>query len=305
MGMETGWIIIFAVSIFVTSYLALYAYLRRREQGKGSQDGAGRRHVENLELFEVLSPFIESVKPLARLMMGTMSSKEIAELDQKLADAGLRHLIGLDEFMGFRLFSALAGAFLGLLILVAMSMHPMGLLAILLFAMIGWVYPNSWIHGLATVRQGKIFRGLSETLDVLAVSVSAGLELRDALAWVVQIGSEPLLDQEINRTIQEVDKGGKSLRQGFEDLRERVNMPEMTAFCNVVLMAFQLGASGMSAIFADQAEAIRKERIMRAERAANQMPSKILFPIALFIFPAVIVTLLGPMALEAYLQFGN
>jgi tight adherence protein C len=194
---------------------------------------------------------------------------------------------------------------LGFMLLLGGFPPPMAVMSIMLLGMIGWIGPVHWLAGAAAERQAKIFRGLSDTLDVLAVSVNAGLELRDALQRVVDIGSEPELDREIVRTLEEIDKGGKSLRQSFEDLRDRVSLPEMTAFCNVVLMAFQIGASGMGGILMEQAEAIRRERILRAENQANTMSSKIIFPIAVFIFPAVIVTILGPMSLEAYLQFGR
>lgn len=297
-----GWVVIFGLSIFVFAYFVVRTAMESRPGAVS--EGAGRRYAEGLEFFEQISPFIAMLKPVSRGYLSGMRAKDIEEANKKIRDAGLTTTISLEDFIGIRLVSGLFGCAMGGLMLLMTGFHPMAMLAVLLFGMIGWIYPEKWIAGVAHKRQAKIFRGLSDTLDVLAVSVSAGLEMREALNRVVQIGSEPELDEEIYRTLQEIDKGGKSLEQGFEDLRDRVSLPEMTAFVNVVLMAFRLGAGGMSEILMEQAEAIRRERVLRAERQANQMGSKILFPIALFIFPAVIVTLLGPLALEAFVSFG-
>ena len=299
-----GWIGLFAISLFVAFYYMARSILEGL-RGEGFGGGGGRRYAEGLDFFEQISPFVTSLKPLSMSMLSMMSTKDIEEMQKKLRDAGMTQIISLEEFIGMRIFSALVGGFIGLFMSMAIfGLHPLAFLAIFLLATIGYVYPLNWLQNEAHIRQSKIFRGLSDTLDVLAVSVSAGLEMREALARVIEIGSEPILDREIERTLQEIDKGGKSLEQGFEDLRDRVSLPEMTAFVNVLLMAFRLGASGMGEILTEQADAIRKERVLRAERQANTMGSKILFPIAVFIFPAVIVTLLGPMALEAYLSFG-
>ncbi len=299
-----GWIGLFAISFFVAVYYMSSAIIDTLT-GEKFTSGGGQRYAEGLEFYEQISPFVTSLKPLSSSLLSTMSSKDIEDIQKKLQEAGYTNVISLEEFIGMRIFAALVAGFIGLFVSMAIfGLHPLGFLAILLLAAIGYVYPVNWLQNEATIRQGKIFRGLSDTLDVLAVSVSAGLEMREALERVVAIGSEPLLDREIERTLQEIDKGGKSLEKGFEDLRDRISMPEMTAFVNVLLMAFRLGASGMGEILTEQADAIRKERVLRAERQANTMGSKILFPIAVFIFPAVIVTLLGPMALEAYLSFG-
>lgn len=298
-----GWVAVFGVSAFVVCYYSFLAVIESRAGSKLSE-GGGRRSAEGLEFFEQISPFIGALRGTSRVLLSSMSSKDINEIQAKIREAGLTTVISLEEFIGMRIFGALSGMGLGFLMFLMSGLHPMAALGGMLFAMIGWIYPNNWINGVARVRQVKIFRGLSDTLDVLAVSVGAGLEMRQALERVVEIGSEPELDIEINRTLQEIDKGGKSLEKGFEDLRERVSSPEMTAFVNVMLMAFRLGAAGMAGILSEQAGAIRKERVLRAERQANQMGSKILFPIAVFIFPAVIVTLLGPLVLEAFLSFG-
>jgi len=302
---DIGWVVVFAVSIFFVIYFIVQQIVESRSSG-AMQSGSGRRYAEGLDFFENVSPFVTALKPVSLAMLSSMGTKDIRELEDKIRDAGLTKVMSLDEFIGLRLTGACIGIAIGLfLMLVTGTMHVMILLGTMLFALIGWIYPMKWITSLGEEREAKIFRGLSDTLDVLAVSVSAGLDLREALARVVEIGSEPILDTEIRRTLEEIDKGGKSLEQGFEDLRDRISLPEMTAFVNVVLMAFRLGASGMGDILMEQAEAIRRERVVRAERQANKMGSKILFPIAVFIFPAVIVTLLGPMALEAYVSFSK
>jgi tight adherence protein C len=304
MNVQIGWTIVLAFSLFALFYMVFNRIMQRRAEG-GPGGGSGRRYAEGLDFFETVSPLVEAFKGPAGLYLSTMSSKDIKDLEGQLGDAGLVGRMSLQDFIGLRIVCGLFGMFFGFMMLLVGLPLPLAMMGIFMFGLAGWIGPVSWLSSAGTERQGKIFRGLSDTLDVLAVSVNAGLELREALQRVVDIGSEPELDREITRTLEEIDKGGKSLRQGFEDLRDRINIPEMTAFCNVVLMAFQIGAAGMGGILMEQAEAIRKERILRAENQANTMSSKIIFPIAVFIFPAVIVTILGPMSLEAYLQFGR
>lgn len=289
--------LVFLISTFIAVYFLTTATMN---QGKGE----GIRAVSH-ELLSAISPLMAAYKPIGLRMLYMMSSKEIHELEKKLSDAGLREDISLAEFNALRLLAASTGAFFGLLSAVAVGINPSLLAMCFLFAMVGWFYPMNWLTAEARSRRQKIFRGLSTTLDVLSISVQAGLEMYEALERVVKIGSEPELDREIDKVLQEINKGGKSLAQAFEDLRDRINMPEITAFCNVMLMAFQLGAGGISGLLAEQAEAIRNERILRAEQTTAELPSKILFPIAVFIFPAVLVTVLGPLGLRAYLEFGG
>lgn len=293
------WVAVFAVSMFVAVYVAT----RGMWQAGGRE---GVRAVEEMGLLETLSPFIAFFKPLGRQSLYKMSAKDIRELDERLLDAGLRRELSLEEFVSLRYVGASIGVVAGGLAFAALvGLKPMVGLGAVVFGLMGWVYPSMWLKNQARRRKERIFRGLSHTLDVLSISVQAGLEVREALERVVRIGGEPELDTELNRTLQEISKGGKSLSEAFQDLQERINVPEVTAFCNVVLMAFQLGASGVGDLLAEQANAIRTERVLRAERVTSEMPSKILFPIAVFIFPAVLVTILGPLGLRAYLEFGG
>lgn len=292
-----AWIAVFGVCVFVAVYFAILEMT--------SAKSGGVRAAEE-EVLSSLSPFITALKPLGVQYLHTMSSKDIHSLEKKLGDAGYRNDLSPAEFIALRFVAAIGAGLLGLVFAAAMiGMNAMALGGMAFFAIAGWSYPSMWLGSEARSRQQKIFRGLSNTLDVLSISVQAGLEMREGLERVVAIGTEPALDRELDKTLQEINKGGKSLAQGFEDLRDRVDMPEMTAFCNVLLMAFQLGAVGVGDLLAEQAEAIRTERVLRAERLTAEMPAKILFPIALFIFPAVLVTILGPLGLRAYLDFGG
>lgn len=288
---------LFAAGVFT----AVYMTLSEAWQLRGS---TGIRAAEGLDFLETLSPFIAAFRPLGVQTLRSMPSKDIEALQTKLRDAGLHTEIAVEEFCSLRFVGAAGGCAMGLMFGVAgLGLSPMTGAAVVLLTIMGYAYPVMWLNHQARQRKERVFRGLSNTLDVLSISVQAGLEIREALERVVRIGSEPVLDRELSRTLEEINKGGKTLSQAFEDLRERVNTPEMTAFCNVILMAFQLGAAGVGNILAEQADAIRTERVLRAERITAELPSKILFPIAVFIFPAVLVTILGPLGLRAYIEF--
>ena len=82
-----------------------------------------------------------------------------------------------------------------------------------------------------------------------------------------------------------------------------MDVPEVGQLCNLLVQTYHKGAASTTERLAEMAESVRRERVIRAENYANQMSSKILFPILIFIFPAVVIALLGPMILKAWLQF--
>jgi len=304
---QTVYLAVFTFSIFMAIYLLIGAITSRRGKSESSSgDGGGVRISDELEWLAGLSPLFSAFKPLSYLVVSRMASEDIDKVEHQLSEAGVRRDLSIEEYIGLRLISAVAGAGLGAFF--GTGMLGPGLGSVLLGGVgmaVGWVFPSQWLSQRTKTRRAQIFRGLSTTLDILSISVQAGLELPQAFEEVVSLGTEPLLDRELSQTLHEMNEGGKSLDKAFEDMSERVGVPELTAFCNVVVMAYRLGGGGTAQLMLDQSEGMRTERVLRAEKQVNEMPSKILLPIALFIFPAVIASLLGPLILRAVREFGG
>ena len=138
-------------------------------------------------------------------------------------------------------------------------------------------------------------KSLPDVLDLISVSVEAGLSFDAALQKVVEKTSGPLT-QEFEKTLQEINMG-KPRREALRDMADRINVNDITVFLSAVIQADQLGVS-ISNVLSIQSKQVRENRRMRAEEAAQKAPVKILIPLVVFIFPTLLIVLLGPAVLQ-------
>jgi tight adherence protein C len=136
---------------------------------------------------------------------------------------------------------------------------------------------------------------LPDILDLLSVSVEAGLGFDAALQKVVEKTKGPLT-MEFEKTLQEINIG-KSRREALRDMQARVNADDVTTFLGSIIQADQLGVS-ITNVLRIQSKQVRENRKMRAEEKAQKAPVKILIPLVLFIFPTIFIVLLGPAAIQ-------
>jgi len=172
--------------------------------------------------------------------------------------------------------------------------HPaarIGLLSIILGPVIGLCLPASWLSRKGTERQGSILRDLPDTLDLLAISVEAGMGFEGALEIVCQHFSSPL-SEEFARTLHEMELG-LPRRDAFQNLKKRTDVPELSNFVLALLQADALGIP-IGRVLKTQATEMRAKRRQWAREKAAKLPVKMLFPLMLFIFPAIMVVVLGP-----------
>jgi Flp pilus assembly protein TadC len=142
-----------------------------------------------------------------------------------------------------------------------------------------------------TARKNALQVQLPEALDLLSVSVSAGLGFDQALAYVVEKGEGPLID-EFYIAQQEISMG-RPRRDALKQFADRCNLEEVKMFVSAVMQADELGIS-MQNVLSAQAAMIRKAHKQHVEEAAMKIPVKILFPIVIFVFPVIFIVLLGP-----------
>jgi tight adherence protein C len=140
-------------------------------------------------------------------------------------------------------------------------------------------------------RQQTIRHGLPDTLDMLSVCVAAGLGFDQAMMRVGQTFRTPM-GMEFARVVSEIEVG-ISRRQALRNLQERVDISELSSFVAVILQSETMGMS-IADVLHSQAEQVRIFRQYRAKEIAQQLPAKMMFPLALFIFPALLAVILGP-----------
>jgi len=214
---------------------------------------------------------------------------------RKLLLAGLTGSMRAEEFV------IAQGSATGLLTVAAMGYlliaHPSpraGILMLILGPVIGWCLPASWLSRKVRERQASILRDLPDTLDLLAISVEAGMGFEGALEIVCQHFSSALAE-EFSRTLHEMELG-LPRRDAFQNLKRRTDVPELSNFVLALLQADALGIP-IGRVLKTQATEMRNKRRQWAREKAAKLPVKMLFPLMLFVFPAILVVVLGPAAI--------
>ena len=168
---------------------------------------------------------------------------------------------------------------------------------------IGFFLPDILLYNSGLKRQAKLQVALPDALDMLTVCVEAGLGFDAALAQVARNTEGPLA-AEFARVLQEMQIG-KSRSQALRALAERTTVPEARAFVSALVQAGDLGIP-VGRVLREQSKEMRVRRRQRAEGKAQQVPVKITFPLILCIFPALLVIVLGPGAINiAHSLFGK
>jgi len=155
--------------------------------------------------------------------------------------------------------------------------------------------PSYFLKTRAAQRAEEIQDNLPDVLDLLTVSVEAGLGFDAALVKVVE-KIRGVVSQEFGRVLQEI-KMGKPRRDALRDLGGRSGTDDMVSFVGSIIQADQLGVS-IGNVLRLQSEQMRQKRRQRAEEKALKAPVKMLIPLILFIFPTIFIVVLGPAALE-------
>lgn len=213
----------------------------------------------------------------------------------KLLGAGLGRRITPTSFLAAKgLLGLLLGA-LGMMVGASSSGAVAGLLFGLVLAAAGFIAPD-WIVTIFARRRREFIRAeLPDALDLLAVSVEAGLGFDGAVAKITEHMEGPLAE-EFALTLSEM-RIGESRQEALKRLAERTATSEVTSFARSIIQADQLGTS-LGRILRVQAADTRLRRQAAAEERAMKAPIKMLFPTVLFIFPAMFLVILGPAILN-------
>jgi tight adherence protein C len=241
----------------------------------------------------VLVPFVGGASRVARRITPLDARERVAK---KLMLAGSPAGWDAERIIAFKVIGAVAG-FLGALVF-ARLMHLQGvsfLASVGLLTVAGFLVPDSLLARKVEERQKQVLGTLSDTLDLLTISVEAGLSLNAAVAQVVQ-NVPGVLSQEFARMLQEIQLGVPR-SEAFRHLADRTDVEELNSFALAMIQADVFGVS-IASVLRTQASQLRIKRRQTAEAKAQQTPVKIVFPLILCILPALFVIIIGPGAIR-------
>jgi tight adherence protein C len=260
----------------------------------------GTMQAKNLEELELQQPFIErTLRPLAARLSGSVSriasSSFQEKAEKRLALAGNPGNLRVADWLGVKAVGAVVGGLLFFLLFVVVGVMalpiPINFLMALIGLAFGYTIPEFWLGGRVKKRQHLILLQIPDALDLLTISVRAGLGFDAALGKVVEKLQGPLTE-EFRRALAEV-RVGKARRDALRDIVSRTEVPPLTNFIGAIIQAEQLGVS-ISKVLQVQSEQLRIERRQRAEEQAAKAPIKMLFPLVGCIFPSLFIVILGP-----------
>jgi tight adherence protein C len=245
----------------------------------------------------VLVPVVGTAGRVARRVTPLDTRDRVAH---KLLLAGGPAGWDAERVLAFKVIGAVSGIVGGFVLASVLQPAPfISIVAIALLAFVGFVLPDSVLNRKVDERQKEILKTLSDTLDLLTISVEAGLSLNAAIAQVVQ-NVPGVLSAEFARMLQEIQLGVPR-SEAFRHLADRTDVEELNGFALAMIQADVFGVS-IASVLRTQAQQLRIKRRQAAEAKAQQTPVKIVFPLVLCILPALFVVIVGPGAIEIVTQ---
>jgi tight adherence protein C len=250
---------------------------------------------------------------LTKLFDSSLFDTPKQSVDKTLTACGLEDLITPATFLALRIlvFFTLSVVFIGLLSVALPQMPGRKLgefvmqrrgIFYLLSAVLAFIYPPAWLNGEVAMRHRSIQRELPFVLDLLTLSVEAGMDFMSALQRIISSRQLGPLGEELVRVIRTIQLGS-TRRESLRQMARRMDHPDVHTITSALINADEMGVS-IGSILRIQADQIRLRRFQRAEKLAHEAPVKLLFPLVAFIFPAVFLVLLGPVLLEMMRQWG-
>ena len=237
-----------------------------------------------------------AVRPVAGAFLGWIGrltpKNHVERVHHRLLVAGMTQSVRAEEFVTLQVVSAAGSVlFSALFLLTAKPSFGKGTMMVILLVGAGVLGPFAWLSRKATERQTAIFKDLPDVIDLLAISVEAGVGFEGALEVVCTAFESPLA-VEFSRTLKEMELG-LSRKEALQNLKRRTEVPELSNFVMAITQADALGMP-LGRVLHTQATEMRMKRRQWAREKAGKLPVKIMFPLVLFIFPAILVVILGP-----------
>ena len=258
--------------------------------GRSKEIDLRKQRLERPASDRMLSPMMHRFAVRGR----RITPKGAAEnLQQRIQLAGLTDTWTLENAFALKAIFGLIGGLLAFLLILS---DPTGLMIVasLGIATVMYLAPDLFLRSKATDRQKRIEQQLADTLDQITICVEAGLSFDNAVLRVAS-GDGPLA-QELGRTLQDIQLGVPR-HQALDRLTERTDVPDLKGFIHAFNQAEKYGIP-VAQILRVQSSEIRLKRRQRAEEMAMKLPVKLVFPVILFILPALFVVVAGPAVIR-------
>lgn len=236
----------------------------------------------------VVEPFLSELARVARRITPAGMRESAA---RKLLLAGMAESFPAEVFVLLQLVAVVLGAVAGKFVGTGDDPRVLGVFWVPMLAFICYLLPTIWLDGKVTARQGRMRRDLADAIDLLTISVEAGLAFDAALLQVRRSMRGPL-SEEIGRMLHEIQLGMRRV-DAFRELADRTSVEELRGFVLAMVQADVFGVS-IANVLRAQSEELRTKRRQRAEEQAMKAPVKLLFPMIACILPALLVVIVGP-----------
>ncbi len=287
----------FSLVMAVRSRRLTAAFAGIGDANGGLQAGKPGHQVEKSAVERLLRPLLRRLYRLGKVLTPKHS---VTEIQQNLIMAGQPHDLTVTDFLGLRFLAGVTGGIFAYF-LASTGYEPSMAMALSTLGFgLGIYVPNFWLKNQVAQRQKEIAIALPSALDMMSICVEAGLGFEAAMQKVATYDNHALA-VELRRVISEIRIGVRRI-DALRHLAERTGVPEVGSFVAVLVQSDKLGVA-IREVLNTQSEQMRYRRRQRAEEEAHKAPLRMLFPMILFIFPALFIILLGPavpMILEAF-----
>lgn len=285
-----GVFMLFAAGFVLIDVATMPARQRKASIGRATRLGGGDLLQHDDESFRARA-VRPAISGLGRLVTRLFPAAGVDSIEKRLVTAGLRRRLSPQGFLAGKAAMTLLGLAVGAFAGTSGGDATRGFLLSLAFGAAFFILPDRILAGRIRNRKEEIEGDLPDALDLLAISVEAGLSLDGALDQLVEHMEGPLID-ELEFTLGEI-RIGQSRAEALRNLGERVDVRSITTLTPAIIQSEQLGMS-LGRILRTQARDARIQRQASAEERASKMPIKMLLPTALFIFPALLLVVVGP-----------
>lgn len=279
----TGFVLFFAgVSVLV------YKMLPRTMPGGGVKGDDDFVIAEESRFVLMFKPFYRTLTPIIKSV--PLSSYK-SKMKKHIVTAGMDEQVTPDDMIGFQATVMVLFGMLGIMLFNSYIL-------IFLLGVIGLGYPYLWLYEKKKQRQEKIRLSMPDIVDMLSLSVEAGLAFNVAVQRICDIyrnDKDPFVVE-----LYLMDKNirfGRSRNEALKIMAERVDLMELDSFVSTLIQAEKMGSS-ISTVLKSQAERMRSERFLKAERLGAQASQKLLLPMMLFIFPIIFIVIFGPYLIQ-------
>jgi tight adherence protein C len=302
------YLVVFLAFLFTAALVAAGGeyWFSKREQVQSRLAGIRQMETASGEEDLLRLPALERlVKPALRNIgktLGSLTPGEIRSwIEQQIVCAGNPWQINFNILVAAQVLAGAAFFLLSVGLFSLLQLEGGRLLILsLIMALVGLLLPVAVVNSRAESRKLSIQKSLPDWLDLLLVSVEAGLGFDMALKRVASQmpGS---LSEEVNRAVEEI-RMGSSREEALRGVARRTGVSDLSSFISAIIQAEQLGSS-IGATLRVQAASMRQKRRQRVEEIAMKAPIKMIFPLLFFIFPALFVVILGPAGIRIFQMF--